>query len=282
MNKLMNLEFMCCVLYGLNEIYSKKMKKRRLDSNLSLFNFTNITNNNDFNDEKIKDLFSKNPKCYKFTYKKLFSEEDVGLELDANIVKKRQQEEQSIKILLNKKNDYIKESEVNGKTQNDDYDFNTNYDITQIEEDINNHVYNDQDEDQLNKNINLMESFITTDQSSKFSKKTLSCYDATIEEYCPDVFQELRSNECINIEDLIASLNPEENKESMLKIKESSGKSGSFFFFSNDKKFIIKTVKEEELKTMLGEFMKNYYIHISNNPDSFLARIYGLYTIKIK
>ena len=131
-------------------------------------------------------------------------------------------------------------------------------------------------------NKTLMESFVTNDESSKFSKKTVSYYDATIEEYCPEIFQELRSNECINIEDLMASLNPEENKDSMLRIKESSGKSGSFFFFSNDKKFIIKTVKEEELNTMLGEFMKNYYIHIINNPESFLARIYGLYTIKIK
>lgn len=279
MNKLMNLEFMCCVLYGLNEIYSKKLKKRKLDSNMSIFNYTGLTSNLD--EEKIKDLFSKNPKCYKFTYKKLFNEEDVGLELDANIVKKRQQEEQSIKILLNKNNLPIEQSEIYHKTTTEYYDYNTNYDISKFED-------TNYDENQMNEELHgknnktLMESFVTNDESSKFSKKTVSCYDAIIEEYCPEIFQELRSNECINIEDLMTSLNPEENKDSMLKIRESSGKSGSFFFFSNDKRFIIKTVKEEELNTMLGEFMKNYYIHIINNPESFLARIYGLYTIKIK
>ena len=71
------------------------------------------------------------------------------------------------------------------------------------------------------------------------------------------------------------------NMENITKIKESAGKSGSFFFFSHDNKFLIKTVTSSELKTILAEFMKNYYEHLSENKDSILARIYGVYTINI-
>jgi 1-phosphatidylinositol-4-phosphate 5-kinase len=72
------------------------------------------------------------------------------------------------------------------------------------------------------------------------------------------------------------------NKESMNRVKESEGKSGSFFFFSHDQKFLIKTISTNELNTMLGKFMKNYYEHASNYPESLLARIYGLYSIDVK
>lgn len=68
----------------------------------------------------------------------------------------------------------------------------------------------------------------------------------------------------------------------MNQIRESEGKSGSFFFFSHDRKFIIKTITNNELQTMLGNFMKNYYEHTTTYPESLLARIYGLYSIVIK
>jgi hypothetical protein len=77
-------------------------------------------------------------------------------------------------------------------------------------------------------------------------------------------------------------LNPALNKENINKIRESEGKSGSFFFFSHDNKFIIKTITDNELNTMLGDFIKNYYEHCTSTPESLLARIYGLYSIVIK
>ena len=78
------------------------------------------------------------------------------------------------------------------------------------------------------------------------------------------------------------SLSPIFNKENINKVRESEGKSGSFFFFSHDNKFIIKTVTNTELNNMLGNFMKGYYEHIKTNPQSLLAKIYGLYSIVIR
>jgi hypothetical protein len=68
----------------------------------------------------------------------------------------------------------------------------------------------------------------------------------------------------------------------MSKVKESEGKSGSFFFFSHDDKFLIKTLTDNELENVLDKFMDLYNAYISENPDSLIARIYGIYSIIIK
>jgi hypothetical protein len=63
--------------------------------------------------------------------------------------------------------------------------------------------------------------------------------------------------------------------ENARKAGESTGKSGSFFFFSKDKKFIIKTMFQEELDIFMFE-LENYFKHFEKG-DSLLARIYGVF-----
>ena len=48
------------------------------------------------------------------------------------------------------------------------------------------------------------------------------------------------------------SLNPDTNLPNAKKAGESTGKSGSFFFFSKDSKFIIKTMFSEELDIFMA------------------------------
>jgi len=47
----------------------------------------------------------------------------------------------------------------------------------------------------------------------------------------------------------------------MIQEAESEGKSGSFFFFSSDRKFILKTLRGNEL-TKLKEILFDYYTHV--------------------
>ena len=42
------------------------------------------------------------------------------------------------------------------------------------------------------------------------------------------------------------SFSPELNREQVFKTGEGSGKSGSFFFLTHDKRFMIKTISEAE------------------------------------
>jgi 1-phosphatidylinositol-4-phosphate 5-kinase len=56
----------------------------------------------------------------------------------------------------------------------------------------------------------------------------------------------------------------------------SEGKSGSFFYFSHDTRFMIKTIDKVELTTMHA-IASDYYSHIINNPNTLLNRILGIY-----
>ena len=75
------------------------------------------------------------------------------------------------------------------------------------------------------------------------------------------------------------SLSPKFNKEAVFKAGEGAGRSGSFFFFSHDRKFIIKTMNNAELKLFLS-FLPDYVDHFRKNKNSLLSKIFGVFTIK--
>lgn len=59
------------------------------------------------------------------------------------------------------------------------------------------------------------------------------------------------------------------------------GKSGSFFFFSHDDQFLIKTMTLDDFAAFMKIF-KSYFQHINTQDNSFLARIYGVYQIQME
>ena len=83
----------------------------------------------------------------------------------------------------------------------------------------------------------------------------------------------------LNIKLLEKSLSPEANREQVFQAGEGTGKSGSFFFFSHDRKFMIKTMRNDEFETML-KILPDYIEHHRRYPDSLLAKIFGVFTVK--
>ena len=72
----------------------------------------------------------------------------------------------------------------------------------------------------------------------------------------------------------------DKNRDSVFRAGEGTGRSGSFFFFSYDRKFIIKTLKGNE-KDALLEMLEDFIKHIKiTNGNTLLAKVYGVYTIK--
>jgi 1-phosphatidylinositol-4-phosphate 5-kinase len=57
------------------------------------------------------------------------------------------------------------------------------------------------------------------------------------------------------------------------------GKSGEFFFFSWDNKIIIKTMQTAEV-VALRKRMYLYGNYLFNNPDSMIAKLYGVFTFQ--
>ena len=60
----------------------------------------------------------------------------------------------------------------------------------------------------------------------------------------------------------------------------SPGKSGSFFYFSRDYRFIIKTISHTEHR-FLRKILKEYHRHVLDNPHTLLSRFYGLHRVKL-
>jgi 1-phosphatidylinositol-4-phosphate 5-kinase len=97
-------------------------------------------------------------------------------------------------------------------------------------------------------------------------------------DYGSHKFQKIRDMDGITPQMIKQSLDPEENLQQLFKAGESTGKSGSFFFFSRDRNFIIKTMFVDEMKVFIRE-LDQYIEHLEENPHSLIGRIYGIYQV---
>ena len=80
-----------------------------------------------------------------------------------------------------------------------------------------------------------------------------------------------------------SSFAPAFNLAEMHKFSPGAGKSPSFFFFTSNKWFAVKTLKEQELRRLIKKgFLEKYCEHLRKNPNSMLCRFYGVYKIKVK
>jgi|688.fasta_scaffold492704_2 1-phosphatidylinositol-4-phosphate 5-kinase len=59
----------------------------------------------------------------------------------------------------------------------------------------------------------------------------------------------------------------------------SSGKSGSFFYYTQDGRFVLKTIPRHEFKFM-KKILPNYHDFLTQtNPESFISRVYGIHKV---
>lgn len=61
----------------------------------------------------------------------------------------------------------------------------------------------------------------------------------------------------------------------------SQGKSGSFFYYTTDGKYMLKTIQHREY-LLLRKILKDYYFYLSENPDSLLIKFYGLHRLNFQ
>ena len=112
-------------------------------------------------------------------------------------------------------------------------------------------------------------------------------YDGIIKckfyDYAPKIFYNLRTLYGISNDDYLKSLGPENflcnliiTKNKSLKEICSSGKSGSFFYYSYDSKYLMKTIPETEF-LKFKEMLPDYYTFMYDNPNTLLQRLFGLY-----
>ncbi|KAK9375402.1 uncharacterized protein V1513DRAFT_442832 [Lipomyces chichibuensis] len=101
-------------------------------------------------------------------------------------------------------------------------------------------------------------------------------YDFKFKDYAPWVFRHLRQLFRLDPADYLISL----TSKYIVSELGSPGKSGSFFYFSRDYRFIIKTIHHSEHKFLL-RILKEYYNHVKDNPNTLISQFYGLHRVKL-
>ena len=95
--------------------------------------------------------------------------------------------------------------------------------------------------------------------------------------YAPKSFAYLRQLENIDIDEMIKSFLPKNNSHGL---KRSQGKSGSFFISTDDNKYMVKSLKSDEIDLIRNGFLSKYVRHIEETKnESLLCRLYGMYNI---
>ncbi|GER37771.1 phosphatidylinositol-4-phosphate 5-kinase [Striga asiatica] len=94
-------------------------------------------------------------------------------------------------------------------------------------------------------------------------------------DYCPIVFRHLRELFRVDQADYMLAICGND----ALRELSSPGKSGSFFYLTQDDRFMIKTVKKSEVKVLI-KMLPSYYQHVSRYENSLVTKFYGVHCVK--
>ncbi|CAG9334408.1 unnamed protein product [Blepharisma stoltei] len=117
------------------------------------------------------------------------------------------------------------------------------------------------------------------------SHETSEFESCKFSDYAPGIFKRIRTRDKIDDEEYTDSLGLEKIMRNLINSELSSmiglmtcGRSGSLFYFSDDGKFILKTIPYDEY-ALFRNILADYYSHLLKNPDSLLPRFYGFHKI---
>ncbi|XP_010916539.2 phosphatidylinositol 4-phosphate 5-kinase 2 [Elaeis guineensis] len=94
-------------------------------------------------------------------------------------------------------------------------------------------------------------------------------------DYCPMVFRHLRNLFSVDPADYMLAICGDD----ALRELSSPGKSGSFFYLTQDDRFMIKTVKKSEVKVLI-RMLASYYQHVRHYENSLVTKFYGVHCVK--
>ena len=126
--------------------------------------------------------------------------------------------------------------------------------------------------------VNLLKNDLNKQQKKKENKVIFT-------DFAPKVFGYLRRTVYgISDEEYYESILPDgsnANKISLdLVAKFSEGRSGAFFFFTKDMKYLIKTLTKSEAQLLL-DTLQQYVNHMKDYPKTYLSKYFGLHSIKL-
>ena len=100
--------------------------------------------------------------------------------------------------------------------------------------------------------------------------------DFRFREYAPLVFRQIRERFGVMTEDYLLSLTSEYVLVEMF----TNSKSGSFFFYSADYRFILKTCTKREAAFLIG-VLPQYHAHLMAHRYTLICRFFGLHRVHL-
>ncbi|GFY96669.1 phosphatidylinositol-4-phosphate 5-kinase 1 [Actinidia rufa] len=94
-------------------------------------------------------------------------------------------------------------------------------------------------------------------------------------DYCPVVFRHLRELFQVDPADYMLAICGND----ALRELSSPGKSGSFFYLTQDDRFMIKTVKKSEVKVLI-KMLPSYYQHVCRYENSLVTKFFSVHCVK--
>ncbi|XP_060177561.1 phosphatidylinositol 4-phosphate 5-kinase 6-like [Lycium barbarum] len=112
-------------------------------------------------------------------------------------------------------------------------------------------------------------------EGSKITPPHPSC-EFRWKDYCPKVFRALRMLFKVDAADYMISICGNDALRELC----SPGKSGSFFYLTNDDRYMIKTMKKAETKVLL-RMLSAYFNHVKAFENTLVTKYYGLHCVKL-
>mmetsp|Transcript_50855 Transcript_50855/g.99705 ORF Transcript_50855/g.99705 Transcript_50855/m.99705 type:complete len:724 (+) Transcript_50855:98-2269(+) len=98
--------------------------------------------------------------------------------------------------------------------------------------------------------------------------------DFYFKDYAPETFRRIRARMGIDPQDYTMSVCGDFEYLEFA----SNSKSGEWFFFSHDKRYMVKTISHDEARILITMLPK-YFDHLMKYPDTLLTRFYGLHKV---
>ncbi|XP_038697714.1 phosphatidylinositol 4-phosphate 5-kinase 4-like [Tripterygium wilfordii] len=112
-------------------------------------------------------------------------------------------------------------------------------------------------------------------EGTKYTPPHQSC-EFKWKDYCPLVFRTLRKLFKVDPADYMISICGND----ALRELSSPGKSGSFFYLTNDDRYMIKTMKKSEVKVLI-RMLAAYYNHVRAFENTLVTKFFGLHCVKL-
>jgi len=122
---------------------------------------------------------------------------------------------------------------------------------------------------------------MSIDGVSRAETSDMEWGQSTFYDYCPVVFHACRTAAGMTQKEYLASIHGARDALTSMVEKFSEGRSSSFFYFTHDKRFMVKTVSDDEQETMVL-ILEKFCKHMATNPDTFINKIYGCHGIHMQ